>query len=194
MISSQAVRAGIFADDLTGTLDAAVPFAALGMRAFASLRLSAPGDDYDVLSVNMDSRRRSRSEAAERARRAVDPLTGWGATRLFNKIDSTMRGHPGVEALAAVRHGAASRVVLAPSFPGNGRTVSSGVLSVDGTQVALTDVGRDALTPVASRILAISCMPSQAAARPGRPWRRCEGPEARSRVWQARPRSRWPMQ
>lgn len=146
------LRFGIFADDLTGALDAAAPFVSRGLGAYASLEASLPADftrrGFPVASVNMDSRRLSASHAAERAYDAVSDLVEEGYRPAFNKVDSTLRGHVGLEALVAVRAGAARGFVLAPAFPANGRTVADRELRVDGVPVAQTEVGRDVLSPV----------------------------------------------
>jgi uncharacterized protein YgbK (DUF1537 family) len=148
------LRFGIFADDLTGALDAAAPFVTRGLTAYASVTASLPAEfarrGFSVASVNMDSRRLSPSHAAARAYDTVSNLVEQGYRPAFNKVDSTLRGHVGVEALIAVRSGAARGFVLAPAFPANRRTVVDRELRVDGVPVAQTEVGRDALSPVRS--------------------------------------------
>lgn len=148
------LRFGIFADDLTGALDAAAPFAVRGLSAYASLTPRLPlglSLGYvTVVSVNMDSRRLTSAQAAERAYAAVSELVERGYRPAFNKVDSTLRGHTGLEALVAARSGVALGLLVCPAFPANGRTVVGGQLLVDGIRVERTDVGQDPLTPVTS--------------------------------------------
>ena len=59
-------RLGILADDLTGALDAAAPFPGRGMSTFVSTGTEPPpgaAGQYEMLSLNMDSRRREADDA-----------------------------------------------------------------------------------------------------------------------------------
>lgn len=151
----------IVADDLSGAADSAV---ALAARARTSVVLggvdSGPGDlcaaDPDdphagggpeasqVVAVDTDSRYLPGPEAAARvaaAARGAGPCT-----RLFKKIDSTLRGNIGPEIAACLTApatataatgeatGATARrlAVVAPAFPATGRTVVDGRVRVDG--------------------------------------------------------------
>lgn len=146
-------RIGIFADDLTGALDSAVPFAVAGLSTFVSLDTTVPpgaSNHYAVTSLNMGSRSRTASEASEQATLAVHRLLDAGFQPVFNKIDSTMRGHVGLELQAAVTVLASELAVLTPAFPSTRRRVSDGHLLVRGMPVNQTDVGRDPLSPVAA--------------------------------------------
>lgn len=150
-------RVGIYADDLTGALDAAGPLAAAGLAAFVSMGTSVPpgaANHYEVLSANMDSRRASRAEAVERARRAVESLSTAGFEPIYNKVDSTLRGHLGSEAAVALTAAKAQLMLLCPALPAAGRTVVDGHLLVDGVPVDRTDVGRDPVSPVPASSIA----------------------------------------
>ena len=69
---------------------------------------------------------------------------------MFNKVDSTLRGNPGVELAAALRVLDADHAILCPSYPENGRTVENGQLLVGGVAITKTDVGQDKLSPLPS--------------------------------------------
>ena len=158
-------RIGIFADDLTGALDAAAPFTATGMSVYVSVFGVVPDDDarsHRVLSLNIDTRHADRFPVFDRAARAAQELRAAGFTLLVNKIDSTLRGHAGMEARAGLtqepsdpsdtdRQGVWSGprlALMAPSFPAMGRTVSGGRVLVDGVPLAESEVGRDPFSPV----------------------------------------------
>ncbi len=144
-------RIAILADDLTGALDCAAAFISeSGERSpFVALR---PGTeipaDCGVVSVNADTRRLSLPEAVAIVRETVGQITGSGDSLQYVKIDSTLRGHPGLEIAECAKALNASLVILAPSFPATGRTVQDGMLRVHGVPLAETDVGRDPLSPL----------------------------------------------
>lgn len=137
----------LLADDLTGALDAAAAFAARGRRTFVSLTGTAAPPATEVVALNADTRRRS--PAQTRAR--VAGLIGDAAAPLrFLKIDSTMRGHPGVEISVAAEAAGAGLVLVSPAFPAMGRSVRGGLLLLDGVPLHETEVGADALSPAPS--------------------------------------------
>ena len=143
---------GIFADDLTGALDAAAPFAARGFRTLVSPshELPAGAGNAEVISLNLGSRHMVPAEIAVRTTKAVNALQQLGATVLMNKVDSTLRGNPGVELVAALAAIDGDHAVLCSAYPQNGRTVVDGILLVNGIPVADTDVGQDQLSPLPS--------------------------------------------
>ncbi|MCH7643172.1 MAG: hypothetical protein IIC30_07825, partial [Chloroflexi bacterium] len=140
-------RIGIYADDLTGALDAAAPFAAAGMSTYVSVFGVVPDGAarrHRVLSLNVDTRHGDRFPVFDRAARAAQELRVAGFTLLFNKIDSTLRGHAGMEARAGLSReppdprDSAKKVawagprlaLIAPSFPAMGRGVRNGQVRV----------------------------------------------------------------
>lgn len=165
------LRIGIYADDLTGALDAAAPLAAAGLSTYVSVFGIVPDDDartHRVLSLNVDTRHGDRFPVFDKAARAVQELRAAGFILLVNKIDSTLRGHAGMEARAGLsqepsdpsdvgKTGAwagPKLALIAPSFPAMGRIVSGGQVLVDGVPLADTEVGRDPLSPVTSSDIA----------------------------------------
>jgi uncharacterized protein YgbK (DUF1537 family) len=127
---------GLIADDLTGALDAGAPFVRAGLRA--SLPLSgdpAEVPEADVVLLNTESREApDPGRAAEAARAAAERLRARGIARVYKKIDSVLRGHPGPE-LGAVLDVYGGRAVVAPAFPAQGRTTASGVQRLHGHPV-----------------------------------------------------------
>lgn len=148
----------VVADDLTGATDSSVQFAYAGWKT--QLLLSEDSVTHRepgaVSALVTDARALTRADAQNRTRAAV--LSGHdAATRLYLKIDSTMRGtissqidgaleawqqdHPGAFAL------------VCPAYPAMGRTVSDGQMLVNGTPVQDTVIGRDPVTPVSTSSL-----------------------------------------
>ncbi|MGQ0664064.1 MAG: four-carbon acid sugar kinase family protein [Pseudomonadota bacterium] len=109
----------LLADDLTGALDTAGPFA----RAAGPLPV-VWGEDPWVRaagSVALDSETREALEdvAVSRVRRCGAALVG--ADIAFKKIDSLLRGHPAAEIAACLAGGRFATVVVAPAFPAQRR-------------------------------------------------------------------------
>lgn len=144
-------RVLIVADDLTGAMDSAGPFAAAGVETWvvaapmqcdpASLRSAS------VVSVNTDSRHLPAAQAAERIRATVRHLGAENFQIIVKKVDSTLRGNVVAETLALLDASGRRSAVVAPAFPAQGRTVSGGVVYVKGTALAQTGFARDALSP-----------------------------------------------
>lgn len=152
MNDSSSPLIGIFADDLTGALDAAAPFAAHGFRTVVSPTEELPigANRAEVISVNLGTRHMASSEIVSRTSQAVQTLVGLGVKILLNKVDSTLRGNPGVELVAAIEAIEGDHAVLCSAYPQNGRTVEAGQLLVKGVPILETDVGQDQLSPLPS--------------------------------------------
>ncbi|MBB3330995.1 uncharacterized protein YgbK (DUF1537 family) [Halomonas campaniensis] len=144
-------RVAIVADDLTGALDAAAPFAARGAVTRVVIALeqvetalsSWAGDMPEVIAVNTESRHLAPEAAAARVARAARALAPLAPEWWFKKIDSTLRGQVVAEALA-LRRATGRRVLLAPAVPAQGRTVRDAEVRVDGEPLAATAYGQDA--------------------------------------------------
>ena len=131
------VNALVVADDLTGALDTGHGFAAAGRGVTVSLSGERTGEgdrvDDDVLVVDADSR----DEPPERAARAIETIvSGTEYGLLYKKVDSTLRGNVVAEVDAALDASGASVAVVAPAFPGTGRTTREGVHLVEGKPLA----------------------------------------------------------
>lgn len=144
-------RVLIIADDLTGAMDSAGPFAAAGaetwvvadpMRCDPAILRSA-----SVVSINTDSRHLPPGQAAGRVRAMVDRLGAGGYAVVFKKIDSTLRGNVVAETRALMQATGRASAVVAPAFPAQGRTVRAGVVHVNGTPLAQTGFAKDKLSP-----------------------------------------------
>ncbi|HEY9273939.1 MAG TPA: D-threonate kinase, partial [Achromobacter sp.] len=145
----------IVADDLTGSGDTAVQFVRAGWNTHLSIggadeALSGPDAvGVEVLAVTTNSRPLSAADAAEVVWQNVRRLRAAGVTRLYKKVDSTLRGAFKAEIDAAREAwGPDTVAVICPAFPATGRTVEQGVLYVNGKPVTETSAATDPVTPV----------------------------------------------
>lgn len=129
-------RLVILADDLTGAADSAARAVRAGLRAtvlfdFEQWHTLAA----DVVAVTTDSRHLPPEKAAARVKAIARALVAAGATRIYKKIDSTLRGNIGAEldALLSVLGDDAPGVVICPAFPAQGRGLADGSLVHGGT-------------------------------------------------------------
>jgi uncharacterized protein YgbK (DUF1537 family) len=116
----------IIADDLTGALDAAAPFAMRSISTVVALRPAALAEAIAtgarVVGVSTDSRELSPVEARDTVRATLAALPE--GTRLFKKIDSRLKGNIVAE-LDAIPH---VRSLVIPAIPAFGRLVREGML------------------------------------------------------------------
>ncbi|MBZ9568987.1 four-carbon acid sugar kinase family protein [Modicisalibacter tunisiensis] len=142
-------RVVIVADDLTGALDAAAPFAGRGARTrvvVSPTDLAAVLDDVgdcEVLAVNTETRHAPVAEAAARVAEVFNAVKALSPALVIKKIDSTLRGHVVAESLAA-RRVLGYPLIVAPAVPSQGRTVRHGRVQVHGRALAESDFARDA--------------------------------------------------
>jgi len=147
----QTLRVLIVADDLTGAMDSAGPFAEVGVETWV---VAAPMQcdpatiaRARVVSVNTDSRHLPAAQAATRVREVVGRFGAGDFDVIVKKVDSTLRGNVVAETLALLEASGRQRAVIAPAFPAQGRTVKGGVVHVNGVPLAQTAFARDALSP-----------------------------------------------
>ncbi|MFE3839104.1 four-carbon acid sugar kinase family protein [Pseudogemmobacter sonorensis] len=143
----------IIADDLTGALDAAAPFAGRGLdvevalspEALPEALAEALGRGAPVLAVTTASREipAHRARAALARTRALLPPQA----RVFKKIDSRMKGHVEAELSAlAPRH-----LLVAPAIPDFGRLVQDGHVTGFGVDQPIPVAGAlGAFAPLAT--------------------------------------------
>ncbi len=130
---------GIVADDLTGAMDASGAFAAHGLtaRVMPSPSVSPPetGSNH-VLCYNTQTRDADSAAVSQTVRKTTGLLLQQGCARLYKKIDSTLRGHVGLEILATLDASGAHTAFVCPAFPAMGRTVRTGVVFAGDKPVA----------------------------------------------------------
>ncbi len=141
----------VIADDLTGANDTGVQFAKQGLKTIVLMRVEGPLAELeeDVLVIDTQSRALPPEEAYRSVSAAALLFKGrdpFGV--LYKKIDSTLRGNLGAEIDAVMDACALDVAVVAPAFPGNGRTTVGGMHFVAGTPLEATEIGRDPVCPV----------------------------------------------
>ena len=142
----------VIADDLTGALDAAVPFASTGAKVEVSLSTVGIDDflikDWDVLSVCAGTRHLCAADSA----RVVSELSGKavaaGIPVILKKTDSGLRGNVGAELEAMWRKTGSHRLHFIPAFPETGRTMKGGIQYVGDIPVSESMFGSDPFDPV----------------------------------------------
>jgi len=130
----------ILADDLTGALDSAAPFAGRGLRTEVALsREAIPDlirDRPDVLAINLNTREIARDEARV-ATAAVIAMLSTG-TQLFKKVDSRLKGNIVAELDATPFN----QALVAPAIPEFGRIVEDGYVTGFGVEIPIVIADR----------------------------------------------------
>jgi uncharacterized protein YgbK (DUF1537 family) len=117
-------------DDLTGTLDAAAPFAT-AQAAVAVLRDPRLAEAHaGAWALDAATRAGSADTARQAALHAGALMQGAGLA--LRKIDSQLRGHVAEEIAATAMGGNFRNVVIAPAFPAHGRVLRQGRLYLRG--------------------------------------------------------------
>lgn len=136
----EANRLMIVADDLTGALDSAAPFAAHGYSVAVVTHQSALGEAVasgaDVVAVTTRSREIEPQEAASRVALAQKERVSHMA--LFKKVDSRLKGNVEAE-ISALEF---ERAVVLPAIPEFGRVVANGMISGFGVDSPISVAGR----------------------------------------------------
>jgi D-threonate/D-erythronate kinase len=145
----RAVQRVVIADDLTGASDAGLQFAKRGLRTTVWLDSDVGREiDADVLVYDTDSRAATWHRALwgmQGLFRSIAPLT---PSRIFKKIDSTLRGNVGPELRAMLDAMPDAIAIVCPAFPKQARVCRDGMVFVQGMRVDESDFARDALSPV----------------------------------------------
>lgn len=142
----------IVADDLTGALDSAAPFAVRGLRVRVALGPDAIGEAVaaapDVLTIDTGSRLLPAPRAAERVAATLAAAAALAPRVVMKKIDSRMKGEVAAETAALLAASGRSLAIACPAVPEQGRTVAGG---------RLTGRGVDAPIVVSGRFAGIAC-------------------------------------
>lgn len=147
----------IIADDLTGALDTAAPFASHGLDTWLTLprdRVSRRVDiSAEVVVLSTESRHLPADQAANRVAIAFHALAPLQPEIVFKKIDSLLRGNIGAEVVTALMTSGRRHAVVAPAVPSQNRTMRGGTVYVNGARLPAGDDGEEALEAPASAYL-----------------------------------------
>jgi uncharacterized protein YgbK (DUF1537 family) len=135
---------GVIADDLTG----AAELGAVGLRHGLRAEIMVNGGDQpdawaDLVCVNTDSRSCAPAEAGQRAADAAKLLRQAGATWIYKKVDSVLRGQVTAEVESVMKQLCLPRAFLVPANPSLGRTIRDGQYFVRGRPIHRTEFARD---------------------------------------------------
>ena len=152
----------LVADDLTGALDSGAQFAGpgRGIPAFFAARL--PKALPEAFAIDGETREGGVGPASAVAAHLAQFLVGGGGAVSFKKVDSLLRGHPGLELAATLRAIPVRNCVIAPAFPFQGR-VTRGGLQFSRSGGSWSRVGEDLAAVLASKGVAAQLR------RPGEP-------------------------
>jgi uncharacterized protein YgbK (DUF1537 family) len=131
----------IVADDLTGAADTSACFAQAGLSTVIHLS-GTTVPNADVLAVSTESRDLDKTAAAAAVRSALSRIVGGQRDApprwIYKKMDSALRGHPRDELLATMEAIGATRALVAPAFPAEGRTTVGGRQHIDGVPLEVS--------------------------------------------------------
>ncbi|NGP18990.1 four-carbon acid sugar kinase family protein [Devosia aurantiaca] len=130
----------IIADDLTGALDAAAPFAMRGISTAVALDVEALPEALatgaQIVGVSTDSREIAPDAARQAVAKALSLLPA--GTSLFKKVDSRLKGNLEAE-LEALPH---RQSLVVPAIPAFGRWMREGRLGGFGVSEPIDIAGR----------------------------------------------------
>ncbi len=135
----------LIADDLTGSLDTGLQFRKKGLITLVPLDWNRPLPRAQALVLNTHSRNLPGDIAYRKVFRICRRLKAGG---FYKKIDSTMRGNVGKEALAILDARRMAKAIVVPTVPVMGRAVERGILRVHGIPLLKTAYARDPFHPI----------------------------------------------
>jgi len=143
---------GIIADDLTGANDTALQFNLSGANTQILFDYSQAPDgllNTQVWAISTETRNVNKEDAIPVVRGAVKILDEKLNTEYYyKKIDSTLRGNIGVEAMTVLNELAWDAAIVVPAFPAEGRTTIGGYHLLNGNPMDRTEMARDPKSPV----------------------------------------------
>jgi len=150
-MQGRGLLAAIVADDLTGAMDGAVPFARRGLDVKVITTSDVPDSTFadlpQVLSINSETRHVSKETAAHVVSEVMTALVKLNPDLLIKKIDSTLRGNVVSETIAALDATGRDTLVVCPALPAQGRTLLRGELFINNVPLRDTPIGRDLRSP-----------------------------------------------
>ncbi len=140
---------GVIADDLTGAAEIGAVSLRYGLRAEVVVE-GLPSGQADVVCLDTNSRSCAAAEAAQRAATAARLLAASGASWIYKKVDSVLRGQVTAEIEAILKELRLNAALLAPANPSLGRVIRDGRYFVGGKPINETEFARDPEYPRAS--------------------------------------------
>ena len=142
----------VVADDLTGAADTAIQFLDRDGEILLVDVENPPTRETlsgaAGLALNTASRASRKPEIVKSIKKAAELLSSSPCRLIYKKVDSQMRGLPGLEIETLRRLLDLDCAFIAPAFPEQGRTTRDGIHYVHGVPAAQGEAGRDPVTPV----------------------------------------------
>lgn len=139
-------RVALIADDLTGALDGAAPFARSGLGVAVAVDIEGVGEallrNCDVIAVNTDSRALMADEATARIGSAWAAIAPMSPALVIKKVDSRLKGNVAEEVDALAAASGRTRALVHPAIPSIGRNVRDGQLCGFGVDPSFSIAGR----------------------------------------------------
>ncbi len=133
---------GVIADDLTG----AAELGAIGLRRGLRAEIVVTGEpsgEAGLVCVDTDSRSCAAEEAGRRAAAAAKLLHEAGASWIYKKVDSVLRGQVTAEVESVMQQLRLKRALLLPANPSLGRKIRDGRYFVRGRPIHKTEFAHD---------------------------------------------------
>jgi Uncharacterized protein conserved in bacteria len=145
----------MIADDFTGALDSGIQFAKHGIRVAigvaAGNRTGLSGlDDAEVIILDAETRHLDPDQTYAATYAIAKEAIEVGASHLFVKTDSGLRGNIGSMLKAALDVSGNDFLAFLPAFPDSNRITDAGIQYVDGIPIDQSYFGRDPFDPVTS--------------------------------------------
>ncbi|MEX0685155.1 MAG: four-carbon acid sugar kinase family protein [Balneolales bacterium] len=136
----------VIADDFTGAAEIAGIAMNYGLKTEIQTSFNAKVK-ADLIVIDTNTRSKSAAEAKQYITRLMKMLNLNTYDLVFKKIDSVLRGHVYDEISVILDHSTNKSVLLAPSNPSRGRTISDGNYFIDGLPLHETLFSEDPEAP-----------------------------------------------
>ena len=131
----------VVADDLSGALDSAAPFASRGLHVRVALGVASIAEAVaarpDVLAISTRSRALPAPLAAQRVEAAWAAAKALSPRLVMKKVDSRLKGEIAAEAAALLAASGRTFAIACPAVPEQGREVTRGRLTGRGVAVPI---------------------------------------------------------
>ena len=151
-------RFAVIADDLTGANENGLHFLKKGLSAETLIYqkgafkkdLCAAEKFKGILIVDSGTRQKRPSEAGRITEEIASRLFSAGVKLIYQKFDSTLRGHPGAVINAVLKRRVTDYAAVCLAYPEAGRTTKNGEQYVGEQKVTETVFAKDPLNPLRS--------------------------------------------
>ena len=142
---------GVIADDFTGACDAGIQFRKCGFETVVLAeveKIQEFKDAADIIVVDTETRNLDPKAAYDKVNQTLKTFQKIDIKLVYKKIDSTLRGNVGVELDAVLDEPTIRGILVASSYPQQGRTVVNGQAYVKGVPLEKTEFAYELLSPV----------------------------------------------